>query len=112
METFECSACGKCCVRMIEVIAGLPQLVSIIGEENAYFPYSHNNGICEKLVLENNLCSVYKDRPVICNMEKLTEAIAQKTGQDLSLVKQSMYIEGKKICKNLQTENYKFVTTQ
>ena len=104
METFDCSMCGRCCMHMTEVLEGLPILANIIGEKNASFPYTNNNGVCEKLILESNLCSVYEDRPIICSFEKLTEMIAIKTGQDLSLIRKSMIFEGKKICEKLQTE--------
>ena len=91
METFECSMCGRCCM-------------ILLARKTLIFPYSHNNGICEEFIPENNYCSVYKDRPTICNLEKLITAITQKSGLDISLVKKTMYNETKKICAKLQAE--------
>ncbi|MBS5907490.1 MAG: YkgJ family cysteine cluster protein [Dysgonomonas mossii] len=99
MEEFKCKICGKCCKRMVEVMEILPHLADIIGEENISFPYSHNNGICEKLILENNHCSVFENRPVICRMEKLIELMSQKTNQDISIIRKIMYSESKKFCE-------------
>ena len=102
MDSFDCSKCGKCCIHIHLLFERLPQLAKLIGEDNAAFPYSHSNGICEKLNLDNNLCSVYENRPVICNIDKLIEIIAEKTEQDLSLLRKPMYTTFKKICVKLQ----------
>jgi len=104
MEIFECSMCGKCCIRMIEVMESLPQLAKVIGEENIYFPYSHNNGVCENLS-EDKKCMVYENRPIICNVEKLSRIIAEKGGQDFNLIRGVMYKQYKQECLKLQEEN-------
>jgi len=36
-----------------------------------YFPYKNKDGVCEKLV--DNKCSVYKDRPLVCNIQKVAK---------------------------------------
>jgi Fe-S-cluster containining protein len=89
---------------MNEIMDKLPIIANAIGAENAYFPYSHNNGICEKLILDTTRCSIYENRPVICNLEKLIFVIAEKAKVDLSLVRKAMYNETEKNCKKLQTE--------
>jgi hypothetical protein len=92
---------------MKEVLDSLPQLAKVIGEENVFFPYSHNNGVCEKLS-KNNHCLVYENRPIICNVEKLSRIIAEKTGQDFNLIKSNMYEQHKRICLKLQTDIFNF----
>ena len=104
MDTFECSMCGKCCMHMDEVIARLPQLEKLIGEDNAIFPYSYKKGICEKLDQENNRCSIYKNRPIICNVDKFIENIAHKNSQDISLLKKYLYCIIKEECVKLQKQ--------
>lgn len=97
MENFVCLKCGRCCVQMNLVLERLSALAEVIGAENACFPYSHKNGVCEKLT-ENNCCSIYDDRPVICNIEKLSLIIAQRTGYELSQIREDMELacEGRK----------------
>ena len=102
MEKIFCSKCGNCCKHMNEVINGLPQIANIIGEENAYFPYKHKNGICENLNIINNQCSVYENRPIICNADKFIEVIAEKTGQNVEMLRKAMYITFKEQCLLLQ----------
>lgn len=51
---FPCTKCGACCRRAYL----LP-----------YFQYTNlETGCCSKL--ENNLCSIYKDRPFICQINE------------------------------------------
>ena len=64
----ECNGCTICC----ETIGSL--LVSGSSEDWVNelidkFPYSvDSNGVCE--MLKDNKCSVYKNRPIICNINK------------------------------------------
>ena len=64
--SFKCTQCGACC-RMFNFAD-----IEIIRDKNSphYFPYDFDkNGVCEKLV--DNKCSVYEDRPYICNVDKV-----------------------------------------
>lgn len=60
---YPCTKCGCCCKRIDEVII----LAERFGTEK--FPYNHKDGVCEKLV--NNECSVYENRPTVCDVEKM-----------------------------------------
>lgn len=60
LPLFECIACGKCC-KEIENIPSLNYL------------YDHKKQSC--IHLENNLCSIYEDRPDVCNYKKLYNLI-------------------------------------
>lgn len=55
---FPCEKCGLCC-RHIDLI---PQLKE----------YDQGNGRCIHL-MDNNLCSIYDERPDICNVRKMYE---------------------------------------
>jgi len=62
MTEFPCSKCGLCC-----------KILKDIKVNN--FPYIiDETGKCEKLT-DDNLCSVYDNRPFICNIEEVTERI-------------------------------------
>lgn len=83
MNKIKCTMCGKCCMQMDKVIESLPAIADIIGIENAYFPYSHKNGVCEKLDIVTNMCAVYNNRPIICDIQRLSEVISEKAGQNI-----------------------------
>lgn len=64
---FNCTGCGACCSR-IKKVADL-----VIDIEELRFPYAISEaGKCEKLD-ENNRCSVYDERPLICNIDRMSE---------------------------------------
>lgn len=56
LKDFQCIKCGECC-RHLDKIQDLAHL--------------QINGICK--YLSNNLCSIYNNRPIICNRYKLYE---------------------------------------
>lgn len=55
---FDCDKCGLCCRNIHKI----PQLKE----------YDLGNGVCRYLT-SNNLCSIYENRPDICNSEKMYE---------------------------------------
>jgi hypothetical protein len=71
MESFPCTGCGCCCKRVDKVINVL-ELLNDYEKKLLKFPYTHTNGVCDMLT-EDNKCSVYDDRPLICNIEKFAE---------------------------------------
>jgi Fe-S-cluster containining protein len=52
---FPCVRCGLCCRKLKTV----PLLTG----------YDSGNGVCR--YLKNNLCSIYQNRPLVCNAEKM-----------------------------------------
>lgn len=91
---FPCSACGCCCKRIKSVVEVL-KLKDI--HSPLYFPYDwDSNGACSKLDSQNK-CTVYKNRPLICNVEKLTEFL----GYD----KISFYKENISACNKMMDED-------
>jgi Fe-S-cluster containining protein len=52
---FPCTKCGLCC-RALHLIPALSD-------------YDNGNGVCRYLV--DNLCSIYENRPEICDVEKM-----------------------------------------
>lgn len=87
---FKCSGCGLCC-KKIDVVVALTEHV-----EELKFPYKHENGVCEKLT-DDGKCSVYSDRPLICNVDKFAE--------HFNLDKGEFYKINEDACKMLQNEN-------
>lgn len=69
---FPCTGCGECCKRVGAVLANHTLDNTPIGKLLKIFPYSTNEqGHCEMLV--NDRCSVYENRPLICNVRRMTE---------------------------------------
>jgi len=72
-DGFPCTGCGLCCRHVGLILATVDQ------QENPFlkalfksFPYGVDEfGACEKL--ENNRCSVYEDRPLVCNIANLAD---------------------------------------
>jgi Fe-S-cluster containining protein len=52
---FPCVRCGLCC----RILATVPKLSCL----------DDGNGVCR--YLKNDLCSIYKKRPLVCNSEKV-----------------------------------------
>lgn len=64
-----CEKCGKCCDFIPDVLELKGQDVSEFQHAIDSFPYKAEKGTCEMKV--GNLCSVYKDRPMLCDINKL-----------------------------------------
>ena len=54
---FKCDKCGQCCRHL--------------ANSEVYKELDRGDGVCK--YLEGNLCSIYDDRPVICNIDKAFE---------------------------------------
>ena len=80
---FICTQCGAC-FRGAKVlkIAGLPV---------------KKDGSCG--YLKNNLCSIYENRPDICNVNKLRDTHVKEHGVDIT--KKDWYIHTSKMCNIL-----------
>ena len=53
--TFPCVQCGLCCHE--------------VGKVSALAEYDRGDGVCRHL--KNNLCGIYENRPLICNVSKM-----------------------------------------
>jgi Fe-S-cluster containining protein len=91
---FPCSGCGSCCKRIKSVVEFL-NLKDI--SSPLFFPFQWNSdGICENLSKDNK-CKVYENRPLICNVEKLTEFL----GYD----KRKFYSQNVAACNKMMDED-------
>ena len=90
---FNCTKCGLCCKKVKLIVESSP--IFSDKESQFYFPYSWGeNGTCEKL--KGNMCSVYKDRPLICNVDKFADV--------LGVDKHEFFKQTEDYCKTLQNE--------
>jgi Fe-S-cluster containining protein len=100
MNNFPCTGCGACCRRIKQAVQNIQSLS--LPEKTASgidfeFPYTWNeNGVCNMLT-DDNKCSVYEKRPLICNIDKFME--------HFNLDKNDFYLENIKACNNLMKED-------
>jgi Fe-S-cluster containining protein len=69
---FPCTGCGECCRHVGTMLSNSLLDNTFTGELLKVFPYKANEkGHCEMLV--NGQCSVYENRPLLCNVRLMTE---------------------------------------
>lgn len=69
-KKYPCISCGCCCSRIAQVVNNLG---CVDKESLYYFPYDWDeSGKCKKLTDENK-CSVYENRPLICNVNAIAD---------------------------------------
>jgi Fe-S-cluster containining protein len=73
IDKFPCTSCGLCCQRIYNLKEFSEALSIQKSMPDLIFPYSNESGICEKYI--DNKCSVYEDRPIICNISKMQEIL-------------------------------------
>ena len=73
MKDFPCTKCSQCCKRVGEILDNKEKLDPFRQFLVSKFPYKTlEDGSCEKLT-EDGLCSVYEDRPVMCNTKRMSK---------------------------------------
>jgi hypothetical protein len=80
---FNCDSCGLCCRKAYLV----PELSEFIGAD----------GQCRYFI--NNQCSIYEERPLICNIEKYYETFLSEV-----LTKEEFYQKNYTSCMSLKNE--------
>lgn len=80
---FNCERCGACC--------------RTVGKTELGKHLALPNGICKYLNQKTNLCTIYKDRPIYCNVDKYYEKYLFD-----KISKQEFYDMNKKECDKLQ----------
>jgi Fe-S-cluster containining protein len=71
MRNFPCTGCGLCCKHVDITINDYAELgIDLLDRKNPlHFPFKWDEtGKCENLI--DNKCSIYKDRPAVCSVEK------------------------------------------
>jgi len=72
-----------CCMQAKDALKGIidlmtdPDMPMNIDPAILHFPYKvdQETGRCEKLSADNTFCTVYLDRPILCNLDKATKAM-------------------------------------
>ena len=83
---FKCDCCGICCRH----IKGIKMLEA----------FDDGTGVCRYLDRENNLCTIYDSRPVICNVDAMYEAFFMN-----KMTREEFYAENYAACEKLKHEH-------
>jgi uncharacterized protein len=83
LKQFPCNSCSLCCQN--------------IGHIEPLRQNDRGDGVCK--YLENNQCSIYEDRPLICRIDDMYDQVYHKY-----FSKHDYYVENAKSCKILQKE--------
>jgi len=101
-NSFACTGCGLCCKNVGEALENVKNMDSSIPFVKAFqdFPFkADEDGACEKLDEDGN-CTVYEDRPLVCNVEKMFEKFHKH-----KTTKKKHYFEQAVICNSLIKKN-------
>jgi uncharacterized protein len=101
MSDFPCTGCGLCCRYIGQAINNINNIKDpvLFNALNA-FPYKTDpDGSCEKLI--NNQCSVYENRPLVCNVSLM----AQELNKAYGISKEKVYEENIKTCNKMILAN-------
>ena len=83
---FNCDCCGLCCRH----ISGIKMLA----------PFDDGTGTCIYFDRENDLCTIYDSRPVICNIDAMYEIFfAHK------MTREEFYAMNREACMRLKREH-------
>lgn len=75
VSPFPCTGCSACCHKLSEIHIAASQAPkgSIVRQAADEFPFGWDDtGTCR--MLENGLCSVYDERPLMCDVRRLAVA--------------------------------------
>jgi len=88
MSDYPCTSCGLCCKQVGNVLKhGSDD--PIIQELIDRFPYKPNlDGSCPMLDTQNR-CTVYNDRPILCNIKLVATLLKQSVEERYELSKEA-----------------------
>ena len=99
MKSFNCTECGLCCTKVGGIIQNLGEADPKIRAAYAEFPFKFDQeGVCEKYDPKTKHCTVYNDRPDICNVDKMYYKVYHK----IYKTKASYYQDIEDTCLELQ----------
>ena len=98
---FECKMCGMCCRNIRRYKDEIyPIFKRLLGETIPNFDIEDDNGVCVHLT-EDNKCSIYEERPILCNTEFMFELLSATLG----ITKSELYKTQILSCKMNQNHN-------
>ena len=80
---FKCDVCGLCCKQL--------QLNPAMAKMHA------GDGVCLYLDLETNKCTIYNERPLLCNVDMMYETFYSD-----QMTREEFYEKNYEVCKKLK----------
>ena len=100
---FPCDGCGLCCEHLGEILAKNMDPKSIFYEISREFPYkADETGTCEKLDKVTRRCTVYQNRPELCQVSKMYDRYPY-----LASSKQMWFNLNKEVCNKFKRDGKK-----
>ncbi|MCQ2372978.1 MAG: YkgJ family cysteine cluster protein [Phascolarctobacterium sp.] len=84
---FKCDCCGLCCRH--------------VNLNSMYTSFDRGDGVCKFLDLESNLCTIYKERPLLCNVDAMYEFMYQD-----EMTREEFYELNYEVCRKLKNGTY------
>ena len=83
MKKFDCDCCGACCKNI----------------RRATFEHDldRGDGVCKNFDDEKNLCKIYSERPILCNVDAYYEKFLSQT-----MTREDFHALNKKVCAKLR----------
>ena len=85
-DMFDCDRCGLCCRN--------------VWMNETYRSLDRGDGVCRYLQ-EDNLCSIYEQRPLLCRIDYCYEAYYSE-----EMTREEFYKLNQYVCETLKTEEY------
>ena len=82
---FACDCCGQCCQNL--------------HKSELYKDLDRGDGICKFFCENTNLCTIYEQRPIICNIDKMYKSYFKDF-----MTKEKYYQMNRSVCQNLRKE--------
>jgi len=80
---FVCDKCGLCCMK--------------VGSSAIYSILDRGDGVCKYFNSASNLCTIYYDRPLLCNVDEMYKAHFKD-----KMSKEEYYNLNYKVCKQFK----------
>lgn len=97
---YPCTGCGACCKRAATGVKNLmPHSMDPTSE--LYFPYKCDETGCCEMLSDDNRCTVYENRPLICSVDKMAEIF----GKEMGATKEEYYEISAESCNSMIEED-------
>ena len=87
MKNFNCDCCGLCCQN--------------VDKSFLQVDFDGGDGVCKNFDAETKLCKIYKNRPIVCNVDAYYEKFLSKL-----MSREKFHEINYKVCEKLKAEKF------
>ena len=81
MTDFPCTQCGQCCKQIGAILNNVSIYPTVVQDLINRFPYEVNSDGSCSMLSGDNTCSVYQNRPIMCNIKLMGQLLRQPEQQ-------------------------------